>query len=665
MSTGSTVSAALFLSFAVGKASSNAIAVLTPRVDRYPEVPCALSLIPPLFQWDDNVTAAYPPRLFVLGRADWLDEFLRQFPSLALIYVFSTTREIRFEDFFLVEMIPSASIVLRLVDNSAPAWIPFPHRMRFIKWMSFDSDAEADDTITDLSVEETCHRFFRVMVTARSRGTTHVFAVPMPCKMAIEPLQAKGELLGVWSPGDGWSVPHEPLFPPHCVSWVPPPNGEPLLVEMYLYGDSESPSLDKYIKSEAFQVLWYLEDSYGLVFHIKFALAFELMMPFSRADTCRLDALAFPSISNGVDWMMHTELSIFPWRTSRLLCIVPVGAGKPRSMLYPITAEYSPEVWAALAAVVLTVVACLYLMRRDESVQKLVLETLSPLLGQPMDDSRPGPQIAVLGGWLLTCVVVVGAYLGQLLGFITVPSQNGEINSWQEWLESDLVLLASEDFSIKRLPDFGLTGLTEDRVVRIRFSPRSIIEIIATERNASFFIFDNEYKDTVLDTNHSEQMEEWLRNVRTFELPMLQILKSSFVTTKGSPFEVPLRKILGRIRAAGGFRKNWSHNQFPLLQQTENTPISLINLLPVFAVYIVGNLIAVFTFLLELFVNLKTFVKFICSENFKLTTCVNGDEQRQIETTRSGAGWVRKMRWGGWGRIRTDRDRETLRKWYP
>ncbi|KAE8737355.1 Ionotropic receptor 265, partial [Frankliniella occidentalis] len=116
--------------------------VIMSRDVRYPEIPCALALIPPLFQRADNDSATHPPRLFVFGKSDWLDAFLSGFPSVATISVFTSEREniLKFMDFFLSEMMPSASIALSFTHDPFTNWacIAVPGRVRFITWLSYD-----------------------------------------------------------------------------------------------------------------------------------------------------------------------------------------------------------------------------------------------------------------------------------------------------------------------------------------------------------------------------------------------------------------------------------------------------------------------------------------------------------------------------------------------
>ncbi|KAE8752550.1 Ionotropic receptor 255 [Frankliniella occidentalis] len=598
MSTHNTALSALFLWLALGEASSNTVSVLTSRVERdhKPEVLCALTLIPPLFQRTSIDSATYAPRLFVFGKANWLGEFLRLFPSVASIYVFNPAAGniTKFDDFLLVKTTPSTTIVLNLTGG---ALIPVPFLVRYIFWESFDSNAKADDKIKR-GLFDTCHRLFRWLVTARPRGTTHVFSMAMPCDYNIGSDRSKAELLGVWSPAAGWRV---PLFPALCSSWRPPPDGEPLLAEMFEYANNSTATLYNYVRSEAYEVLRLLRDSYGLEFQIKFNSTSQYFAPLRAAETCRLDVLAFPAKILGIETESHSELSIFPWEDDYHIVVVPVGAGKPAPLLYPVTAEYTPAVWAALGAVVLVVVACLYLMRRDESVQELVLQTMLPLLGQPLDARRKGPQVAILGGWLLTCLVVVNGYQGQLLGFITVPPQNGEIDSWQDWLESDLLLLVNKNFDVSAAVLYGCYGLRENRILRAH-SNINHLDIIATQKNASILISKYNYDILIRDkwAKSENNTEELLSKIHTFVAPLRPTPKSSFLTTKGSPFEVPLRKVLGRIRAAGGLRTKQIYRTH-LLQTRKDKPISLINIMPVIAAFIAGNIFALFTFLFEFF----------------------------------------------------------------
>ncbi|KAE8745686.1 Ionotropic receptor 253 [Frankliniella occidentalis] len=608
MSTGNTLLAALFCCLTAGEASRNAIPIPTSGVARRPEVPCALNLIPPLFRREKNDSAAYPPRLIVFGISDWLDEFLQRFPSVATVFVFDPTPEhiSKFEYLFLAEMMPSASIVLILyndLDEESSLLsrrITIPVRVRLITWVSFDSNDDADVEMSYVTTRDTCHRFYRHMITARPRGTTHVFSLPMTCDMASESPDddVEGELLGVWSPGAGWSAPRVPIFPPLCASWRGPLKGEPLRAEMFDITSGGLDSVDTYLSSDEYQVLKLVRESFGLKFRTRVKSTTKVTKPYWAADSCRLGVAAFPVDTIEVDIMYHTELSFFIWEIDKSIGVVHAGAGKPRHVMYPLTAEYTPVVWAALATVVLVVVACLYLMRRDKSVQELVLQTVSPLLGQPLDEGRGGPQIAILGGWLLTCVVVVGAYQGQLLGFITVPFQNREINSWEEWLESDLKLVVDNQTSLSSITNRGLYGVTEGRLFRIHQFAEEFEKPLG--KTQTVVMRKRLFKDTVWDgTMHKKEVYfERLRELHTFDVPMTPSFPSRFFTTKGSPFEVPLRKMLGRIHAAGGFRSKLKYKEDPP-QVTEDNPITLSNVMPVFAVYIAGNVLAGFTFFLE------------------------------------------------------------------
>ncbi|KAE8746805.1 Ionotropic receptor 244 [Frankliniella occidentalis] len=584
------------------EASCDAITLLASRVVRDPEVPCALTLLPPLFQRVDNDSAAYAPRLFVFGNADWLDEFLRRLPSDASIYVFSRVQESKekllFDDFFMAEMLPSSSVALFAMNPGQSQPIPqIPYRVRKVYWSSWDSNTEADDAMSNVTgfklTDGFCPSFIRVMITARPRGTTHVFELSLSCELVYSRPQASAKLRGLWSPAAGWSASKELLFPPLCGSWRPPPDGEHLQAVIFRLSLPNGTVIeDDHPRTDEGNVLKMLKEYHGLVFETTFKSISDPGIPFRLADECRLDVLARPFPGHVLEAVEHTELSVFPWDFESVLLVVPTASGKPRSVLYPITAEYTPAVWAALGAVVLVVVSCLYLMRHDESVQELILQTLSPLLGQPLDDRRTGPQIAVLGGWLLTCTVVVAAYQGQLLGFITVPLENREIYSWQDWLESDLVLLAPNNFNVPLVNDvLGSSGLTEDRVVRNNTASLvQSLRSIAAQRKESRFLTQWEYYMVLYLTG-----EELRGKLHTFTVASGMLSRSTFFTTKGSPFEVVIRKFFGRVRAAGLIRGSKQQ------QATEDKkiPITLLNIKPIILIYIIGNFIALCCLILE------------------------------------------------------------------
>ncbi|KAE8748196.1 Ionotropic receptor 263 [Frankliniella occidentalis] len=187
---------------------------------------------------------------------------------------------------------------------------------------------------------------------------------------------------------------------------------------------------------------------------------------------------------------------------------------------------------------------------------------------------------------------------GQLLGFITVPPENREINSWQDWLESDLVLLADDTLSVRSAIDLGLHGLTEERIDRTR--PYNTLRVIATWRNASMLVTKHHYEMSIREKWIQPEIKDLLSRLHILKPVDRQYLRSGFITMKGSPFEVHLRKILGRIRAAGGHSYDRNFNIGPqATAESKNKPISLRNLMPVFAAYIVGNIFAVLAFSLE------------------------------------------------------------------
>ncbi|KAE8739044.1 Ionotropic receptor 262 [Frankliniella occidentalis] len=640
MSTRRLLLSAAILCLTTGNICCNLVSVLTHRIEYHPEVPCALELIPPNFQLNENANATYAPRLYVFGKADWLNKFLWQFPCVASIYLFSDEENV-LKDFIQAGMMPSASLALFL--NSLELLPAAPFRVRTVSWLSFDSIVEADSYLSEFLAkpdesheiesdisEETdailrelsdlddaipdtlvvrrpgrCHRFARVMITTRPRGSTHVIALPMPCDLREEP-KILYELLGVWSPGPGWSSPDVSLFPPPCVSWTPPPYGQPLVAEIFSfmkrYGNDDTVMGSDVKGTEAFEILRLLKDSYSLRFDIRINSTTDFYHPLRAADMCQLDIVAWERILIGASVSSHTELSLFTWKMYGTVCIVPVGAGKPYDKLYPVTAEYTVGVWIVLVGALIVVGTILYLMRRGESAQLIALLSLSPLLGQPMGDRQIGAQVPLVGSWLLTSVVVNGAYQGQLLSFITDPPLTREVSSWQDWLESDLLLKTTYQSTLEGLIQDGFYNLTADRVLADGNDFRQNIDEMLTHRKTSFCMTTYNYEREM--NLYPKQITDM---VNTFTLVTSMKVMSPYVTTKGSPFEVPLRKLLGRIRAAGGLR---FHSK-PLLQdiaatkgneeEKENTVIAIRNIKPVILVYIWGNILAFLCFVKETF----------------------------------------------------------------
>ncbi|KAE8752438.1 Ionotropic receptor 248, partial [Frankliniella occidentalis] len=600
--------------------------VLAERREQDPEVPCALALIPPLFELGDSDAAAHAPRLYVFGKARWINEFLRRFPSVASVYLFSGTEiTTRLGDFITAGMMPSSAVALVLPDASS--FLGYvPYRVRVLKWESFNLTSAGNRIYQmkrgDVERNGLCHRFLRYMVTTRPTyryiqssvptNTTHVFAARISCDLIEVRPETTYELLGVWSPGTGWSSPGVSLFPPPCISWRPPPDGQPLLAEMLGYElekyDSNNPFMVKYFKSTgAYEVLRLLRDKCGFDFETRFNFTTDTVAyPLRAAESCRLDIKGCSVLADSLSVLSHTELSVFPWDNHGFVCVVPAAAGRPYHIFYPITAEFPAAVWSSLAAVVIATVTCLYVLRRGKSVQQLILVTLAPLLAQPLDGKQAKSQRPLLGSWFLTCLVVVAAYQGRLLSFILNPPVSREIDSWQDWVESDLLLLVNHQFRVAMDAEGHFPGLTQDRLRVIVPTYDAMIAEVVTHRNVSFVA--DKYNFEIVKRNISQELRS---KIHTFEMNTFHFASSCFATTKGSPLEVPLRKLLGRIRSAGGvpyrtlykikLQQTAEKAVEPDQVQNENKAIAIRNLRPVILIYVVGNLVSILSFLIERF----------------------------------------------------------------
>ncbi|KAE8736646.1 Ionotropic receptor 266 [Frankliniella occidentalis] len=618
MPSGRTVSSAILLCVVLVEARCTAIRGNSPLFSRLlslfdvnatHETLCALALIPPHLQLaGNNASATHAPRLYVFGKTDWLSEFLQRFPTVASVYLFSGRYTTRFSDFIRAGMMPSYSIALVLDDAYDPMPL-IPYRVRTVRWVSLTS--QLNPLLRELKKQpvppKTCHRYVRFAMTLRPAGLTHVYAGIYVCDYK-RPTRLTLDAMGVWSSVTGWSSPAETLFPPPCLSWQPPTIDErPLTAEMFAlasmrYDPNNKAMVRAVQETESYEILRVLQRSYGLAFDIEPEFSRDTYHPMRSADWCRLDLASCLGTTDRIDVLLHSELSVFAWEFDALLGVVPKGAGEPYHMFHSLTVEFTAGVWTVLGAAVLVVAACLHLARRDESVEHAVLVALAPLLGQPFDSRcGAGPLRPVLGGWLLTCVVVVAAYQGQLLGYLTDPPRNREINSWKDWLESDLFYIARGPIPMDSefLSQWGVPGLTPERF-RSGFTDEQMFVETATRRDCGFLYDKNLYEFAVtrLSKNISSRLNVFTR-LEEFSL------QTCFFTTKGSPFEVPLRKLLGRMWAAGLQNKMNASRKRQIYHNRENltlsrvTRISSSNLAPVLWIYAVGNLLSFVSFSVE------------------------------------------------------------------
>ncbi|KAE8736645.1 Ionotropic receptor 267 [Frankliniella occidentalis] len=566
-----------------------------------PEASCALALLPPNFQPGDH--DSYSPRLYVFGKTVWLNEFLRRFPKVASVYLFDGSAAWEFADFVLTGMLPSSSVAL-VLDQSEQL-LHIPYRVRVLYWEASVADTQLESEVRSLNARYyppgACHRFVRIMVTTHPAGATHVFSLHLACDMFKSPA-ATLEPLGTWSPGTGWSTPTSAIFPEACVSWRPPPDGQPLTAVMMSVQDEVHGDLQEqpFKLGEGYNVLRVLRNSYGPAFEFKFNVTRNPYYPLRAADTCRLDVVACSISSNPgfkITVALHSQLSVFAWGLHDLIFVVPAGAGKPYHALHSITAEFAPAVWSAVGASTLVVAACFYLTRGQQSFQNVFLLTFAPLLGQPLSFQSVRTR-TILGGWMLTCFVVVAGYQGKLLSFLRNPLRNREINSWQDWLESDLKLINQGPYGVletEYLSLIGADGLTSDRF-RFGFSYWDMLSITANGKKTSFFSDKADF-----DMVFNYVPKDVTNNLHVFPMAAGYSLSSCFVTTNGSPIEKPLRKLLGRLRAAGIHDKYRTIVHRTTNVTTEGKPITKYNLQPVMMVYLTGNLVALISFFLELF----------------------------------------------------------------
>ncbi|KAK3919746.1 putative G-protein coupled receptor 101 [Frankliniella fusca] len=258
-----------------------------------------------------------------------------------------------------------------------------------------------------------------------------------------------------------------------------------------------------------------------------------------RSLSCRLDLVMSEEPLNA---SVHRKLAVFPWNLHSTEAVVPSGLGAAPKPFHQLTNELCAWLWAAVALAVLTVaVALICLGHRDPAL--VALKTLSPLLSQAVAHPPRFIQRPVFGGWLLTSLVLSAAYQGELLGELTVSSKPN-IDSVQQLNASGLPVLFWKEWDLESYP-LEHWQLEDQVVFDINSTMQQASRWAIDFGNVSFF----RDKDN-RGTTGPEGTDLDDRRLHTFSLPMTR-LKATYITMEGSPYEKPLRKFLGRIRAAG------------------------------------------------------------------------------------------------------------------
>ncbi|KAJ1523150.1 hypothetical protein ONE63_001043 [Megalurothrips usitatus] len=252
---------------------------------------------------------------------------------------------------------------------------------------------------------------------------------------------------------------------------------------------------------------------------------------------CRMDFGASPYPLVPLGRSGQPLIALFPWGSSYFLVVVPAGMGRGRSPLHRLTDAFSTSMWLATAAATAATAFLFWVGRRR--VGSAVLHVLAPLLAQspPGEAARPR---SIMGIWLLATVVLAAAYQGQVLSVLTVPDPAAQINSLEELNASGLPVYTRYD---TMLPANTLGEALGGKLhCSFDLDLASTVRSIAGHRNAAAIIDHQRMPALPPDT---------AAKLHQFRVPHARLMRSLMQTSKGSPLEMPIRKMLGRLRAGG------------------------------------------------------------------------------------------------------------------
>ncbi|KAJ1526438.1 hypothetical protein ONE63_009572 [Megalurothrips usitatus] len=558
-----------------GTRTSAALLALLLRAARglSPEAACALALLPRYLVPDPD--GRDPLRLHIVAQADWVDDaFIGSLPRGVLLTVsdrLPNETAAALEDLWCTNSHLLAATASPGQMKAVAAALRVPDRVRTVLWTTAPTrltPAELLRFVVRRGVS--CFSQLRLAVTSLDDRRTRLHFVPYGCDGILEPASETDQC----APAGGWLL-NATVFLKPCSAWRPS-SSHRFEAAVFATG-GEDPS--SHVLREALGAL----SRYGA---LPKPLAIVSAQDFlARWWECRIDAM-------GSDGMLLSdqlgEAAAFPWGPERTMVVVPSGMGSQHAHLLRLGEAFRPPLWCATAASALSVATALWLLR---GARGAVLQTLAPLLAQPRPGVRDRRLQPLFGAWLLASLVVNAAFQGQLLSVLTVPGPRGEIDSVEQLEASSLTLLVRP-----------LLYMVHVRM-RVRREPLSttelrLVESVAAHRNAA----------TLIDEDLLRALRPVLagRRLHSFPMPLQRTLRALFFTSRGSPLERPLRRLLGRLHAAG-LMDHWkrrhrllqSHRPPAEPAEVHEGSLNLRHVCPAFAVVAVGIGAAIGTFALE------------------------------------------------------------------
>ncbi|KAJ1528972.1 hypothetical protein ONE63_007339 [Megalurothrips usitatus] len=544
-------------------------AALTPLAPpgprRPPQADCALALLRPHLQHGGT------QHLLILALDGWVDDaFVGQLAAHVAFSVVSDLQRVPTVNEHINDIVFVAARISLRPERHLPRYF-----VRTVIWYTVGSGLTYPQWIAP--------PLTRLVVTSSATGETRVFYDQVTFERAA--LKASRR----WSASEAasGSCGRGPvLFPPPCLSWRPPADGAAGMVAYVIV----PPVLQSWTRAVRL-VLDILHRRHQFVIKSGVAASPVMIDAFHVFSECRVYLLStwFPVTSCNLK--NHRTSVEFPWESSYLMVVVPAGMGRGRSPLHRLTDPFTLPMWMATAAVAMATALVLWLLKLR--VGAAVLQALAPLLAQPPPAAVSGQPRFVMGAWLLVAVVVAAAYQGRLLSELTVPDPAAQINSLEELNASGLPVYTRFDI----YPPGDTQGDASGALVP-KLLPSHDLDLEATARS----IAEHRNAAAIWDSQHVPAVPvDIASKLHVFRLPGVRVLRTLLETTEGSPMELPIRRVLGRLRAAGvlpfSAARPWKTR--PQCGEADVSALSLQHLIPPFVVLGVGLVAAVVLFMAE------------------------------------------------------------------
>ncbi|KAJ1528981.1 hypothetical protein ONE63_007348 [Megalurothrips usitatus] len=182
-----------------------------------------------------------------------------------------------------------------------------------------------------------------------------------------------------------------------------------------------------------------------------------------------------------------------------------------------------------------------------------------------------------MGVWLPVTVELAAAYHGRVLSVLTVPDPAAQINSLEGLNASGLTVYARYD---DLNPENTLVKMLKNKV-QYSFADLAVTARLVAEHRSTAAIFDSQHMPAMT--------ADTLVKLHFFRVPGARMLRSIVETTKGSPMEMTIRKLMGRLRAGGILTgADGSRNSGHLGCDVDASALTRQHLLPAFLLLAVG-----------------------------------------------------------------------------